>query len=63
MRHPGSVVAGADFPEFVLPHFFERLLVGYGIALDRNLRAIRQHEFGPVAEFLDERKCNPNVRN
>src|ERR1700674_1405957 len=43
MRDPGSVVAGADFAQFILPNFFYGLLVSYWIILNGHLRRHPTH--------------------
>ena len=37
MRDPRAIVTGVHFPKFVLAHFFEGLLICFGIILDGNL--------------------------
>ncbi len=49
MRHPGAVVPGMHFAQFVLPHFFERLFVRRRIVLDRNLRRHAAHGVNAAA--------------
>ena len=43
MRDPGAVVAGADFAQLVLAHFFERRFICRRIVLDRDLRRHAAH--------------------
>ena len=55
VRNPGSVVASLRFPKLVQPNLFERRVVGFRIALDRNLCRHTTHRVNaPLVASLDQ---------
>src|SRR5881394_3444993 len=49
MRYPGPVVTGIHLPNLVQPDLVERLGVGRGVPLDRNLRRHPAHRVNAAA--------------